>query len=124
MIEQLKCWDDKVKKHQLQGGFSGSASDLGDFGTEVGLPKSASPQMPQAIADATRAFVKFQSSSKDRLPASESTLKETQSSLCHWAVCYPANRRPRSVRDGAIIFIGMFFATPLTKRHIQRIVVA
>ena len=88
IIEQLKSWNDKVKKHQLQGGFSDSASGLGDFGADVGLPKPASPQIPQAVADATQAFVKFQGSSKDRLPASESTLKEIESSLCHWAVCY------------------------------------
>ena len=106
--EQLKRWADRVAKHQLQGGLSDSASGLEDFGAEVGLPKSASTQTPQAAADATQAFVKFQGSSKDRLPVSEPTLKEIESSGCHWAVCYPANRRPRSVRDNAVIFIGMF----------------
>lgn len=105
---QLKYWDDKVRKHQLQGGLSVSASGLEDFGAEVGLPKSASTQTPQAVVDATQAFVKFQGSSKNRLPASESTLMEIESSGCHWAVCYPAKRRPRSVRDNAVMFIGMF----------------
>ena len=119
-LEQVECWDDKVIRYQLQGGLSGNAAGLEDLGADTNLPKSPPAQVPQAIAEASQAFVKFQGSSKARLPASESTLKEIESSGCHWAVCYPANRRPRSVRDNAAIFIGMFTRDPYDIRIFGR----
>ena len=111
-LEQVECWDDRVTRYQLQGGLSGNAAGLEDLGADANLPELPPVRVPQAIAEASQAFVKFQGSSKARLPASESTLKEIESSGCHWAVCYPANRRPRSVRDSAAIFIGMFTRDP------------
>ena len=119
-LKQVECWDDKVTRYQLQGGLSGNPAGLEDLGAAANLPKSPPAQVPQAIAEASQAFVKFQGSSKARLPASESTLKEIESSGCHWAVCYPANRRPRSVRDNAAIFIGMFTRDPYDIRIFGR----
>ncbi|MCY4578047.1 MAG: phospholipase D family protein [Chloroflexi bacterium] len=119
-LEQVKGWDAKVTRYQLQGGLSGNVAGLEDLGAEANLPKSPPAQVPQAIAEASQAFVKFQGSSKARLSASEPTLKEIESSGCHWAVCYPAKRRPRSVSDNAVIFIGMFTRDPYDIRIFGR----
>ena len=56
--------------------------------------------------EASQAFVKFLGTTKYRQELSASIIEEIEDDGIHWAVCYPTNRRPRSVRDGDVIFMG------------------
>ena len=80
-LEQVEYWDKKVTRYRLQAGLSGKVAGMEDLGADANLPKVPPAQVPQAIAEASQAFVKFQGSSKDRLPASEPTLKEITTRL-------------------------------------------
>ena len=85
---------------------------LDDFGVDAGIVGSLHGQMPTVVAEAPQAFVKFQGSSDNRLSLSVSTIDEIDASGCHWAACYPSSKRPRSVRDGAVIFMGRLTQNP------------
>ena len=64
------------------------------------------------MADADQAFVKFLGEGHNRVPISYTTIEEIKESGCHWAVPYPAKRRPRSVKDGAVMFIARLTKEP------------
>ena len=117
MPEQMESWDDKVTRYQLQGGSFVNAVGLEDIGADADRSKLPPIEVPHAIADTTQLFVKSQGSSRDRLPTSEAALKVIESSGCHWAVCYPDKKPPKSVEDNAIIFIGMFTRDPSPQAH-------
>ena len=104
----LNDWDETVTAHNLMVGYPNYASSLSDFGADVGLTKPPLTQMPQGVAHATQAFVKLNSDSKKRRPLTVRTIEEITSGGSHWAVCYPANRRPRSAKNNAVIFIALF----------------
>jgi hypothetical protein len=64
------------------------------------------------VADAEQGFVKFSGTSADRSDRSVSVVNQVRASGHHWAVSYPRGKRPRQVRDGAIMFIGRLVAEP------------
>ena len=97
-------WEKTITWRHTSGGQSSQATDLRDFGTDIGIPKTPI-SLPVGVADAQQAFVKFGGTAGDRAPLSISTLEEIKSGGCHWAVCYPKNQRPRIVQDGSLIFI-------------------
>ena len=68
--------------------------------------------MPLVDADAPQAFVKFLGAAGNRVDPASSTLAEVKRAGCHWAACYPANRRPRRVKDGAVIYFGRLVRDP------------
>lgn len=68
--------------------------------------------MPLVVADAPQAFVKLLGTGDNRAVLGLSTVEEIKSAGCHWAVCYPANKRPRSVKDGAVLFLGRMMRDP------------
>jgi hypothetical protein len=53
-------------------------------------------------------FVKFFGVSSDRPPQSLAVIEEVERAGCHAVCTYPANKRPRSVQSGAIIFMGRY----------------
>lgn len=110
-------WEKTITCHRTSGGSGSQENDLGDFGANIGIPKTPI-SLPVGVADAQQAFVKFGGTATDRAPLSISTLKEIKSGGCHWAVCYPKNRRPRIVQDGSLIFIARL-TTESNKRDIR-----
>ena len=62
--------------------------------------------------DASQAFVKFLGAADNRVELSFETVEEIRRAGCHWAVCYPTNRRPKAVKDSAVIFIGRLTRDP------------
>jgi hypothetical protein len=64
------------------------------------------------MADVRHAFVKFLGEGDNRAPLSLLTLEELNSAGCHWAVAYPATKRPIGVKDGALMFIGRLTKDP------------
>lgn len=112
--QQLDDWEGLVSEHLDQGARPGAAAGLPDFGATVKasgawLPDVVSPGWP---AESGQAFVKFFGEGSNRADHNASTLGEVQRSGCHWACTYPADKRPRAVRDGDTIFVGRLVARP------------
>ena len=104
--DQVGAWEKSVTDYWLRGGRPNSTSGLGDFGVDTGVTDAASSQVPTVVADAPQAFVKFLGMGDNRVPPSASTIDEIEGGGCHWAACYPANKRPRGVEDDAVILMG------------------
>ena len=111
-LKDVRSWNARIQQHQLLGGRADSAIRLEDLGADVGITKLAPVRVPMAVTDASQAFVKFQGNSKNRVDLSVSTIEELKSGGCHWAVCYSANKRPRQVENGDVVFIGRFTRAP------------
>ena len=56
--------------------------------------------------------MKLFGSATNRATASMQVLEEVSRSGSHWACTYPSGRRPRSVRDGATMFMGRLTKDP------------
>lgn len=101
----LGKWQAEITNRLIRGGRLPAPDELADHGADVGLPRM--PDIPAAAVfeDRSQAFVKFLGQGHNRAPLSETVVGELEGSGCHWALCYPARKRPRSVRDGAVMFI-------------------
>jgi hypothetical protein len=64
------------------------------------------------MTDAPQAFVKFLGESDNREPLDWPTIAEIERAGCHWAVAYPAAKRPSGVQDDAVIFIARLTRDP------------
>lgn len=117
---RVDVWDRTVTEFWLEGGRPQGKGGLGDYGADTAIVDAPPVQVPITVSDAPQAFVKFLGSSDNRLPLSASTTKEIVRAGCHWTACYPTNRRPRSVQDGAIIFIGRLMRDPNDIRVLGR----
>ena len=111
-LEDVCLWNARIQQYQLLGGRPENAVGLDDFGADAGITKLAPVRVPMVITDASRAFVKFQGNSKNRVELSDLTVDELEGGGCHWAVCYSAKKRPRQVKDGDVVFIGRFTKSP------------
>lgn len=112
--QQLDDWEHLVGEHLDGGARPAAAAALPDFGaivtgTATALPDLAPPGWP---AESGQAFVKFFGEGSNRADHDASTMGEVQRSGCHWACTYPADKRPRAVRDGDTIFVGRLVARP------------
>jgi len=56
--------------------------------------------------------VKFLGEGDNRVPSAFDTIEEIKRAGCHWAVAYPASKRPSGVKDDAVIFIGRLTREP------------
>ena len=109
---RVDAWDKTVADYWAGDGRPRGAAGLGDFGADAAVADPPPQRLPVAVADASQAFVKFLGQGKDRKPLSHPTIAEVERAGCHWAVCYPATKRPRSIEDGDVIFIGRFTRGP------------
>lgn len=119
--DHLNEWDAMVTRHLETGFVPGRPAGLGDFGADVGLqPPPLAPDMPIPVTDARQAFVKFLGTSRERASLSFSTFAEVERAGAHRYLAYPASKRPRAVRDGAIMFIGRLTKDPADIRIFGR----
>ena len=118
--DQVDAWDETVTGHRLRGGRPNETASLGDFGADVGVAEPPPVQVPIIVADASQAFVKFFGRSGKRVSLSRFVLEEIEGDGCHWAMAYPATRRPRRVRNDAVIFIARFTQGPTDIRVFGR----
>ena len=102
---QIADWENVVARHRALGGRANRPAGLDDFGADVGIVEPPSTSLPTVVADASQAFVKFFGRGSNRAPLSQPTLDEIKGSGCHWALSYPAAKRPAGVKDDAIMFI-------------------
>ena len=109
MISKLDEWEERIEAQSLPGaapvGFG-----LGDEGAEVGA--NAFPQLPPLFDEPPQGFVKFFGKSDNRAPRDYLVLDELSGGGCHWACTYPRNKRPRSVEDGAVMFMSRLVHSP------------
>ena len=68
--------------------------------------------LPAPFTDTEQGFVKFLGRADNRYPLSRSILEELEYAGCHWALTYPARRRPRRVKDGDVMFIALLTNEP------------
>lgn len=109
--EQLKGWRSKVMAHQAETGGA-NATPLGDEGTRVDMRATPVP-VPAWTGESKQAFVKFFGQGHNRADRQMLVLDEIKRSGSHWACTYPKGRRPRSVRDGASMFMGRLVKGPV-----------
>ena len=112
VLEQVDAWDSTVTDYLLEGGRPHARGGLSDFGVDTGIIETPPAQVAFVESTSSQAFVKFLGSADDRCKLSDSTIEEIKRAGCHWAVGYPTNRRPRSVHDDAIIFMGRLTRNP------------
>ena len=102
---RLAEWEVEVTSRLTCGRRFVASDRLEDHGVDIGLPWTPEHQKASVFDGRSQAFVKFLGTSKNRMSLSRTVLKELEESGCHWALAYPANKRPRSVRNGAVMFI-------------------
>ncbi len=108
--DMLDSWAEEVTRFHLPDGErSRCARGLGDFGAQAGL-EPPQPVLPVVVADAGQAFIKFLGNSKERQPISYPVTEVIQHEGCHRVLAYP--KRPLSVEEGALMFIGRFTDKP------------
>ena len=112
LLDQVDAWDKTITDHWLRGGRPHDTGGLLDFGEDTGVEDTPLAGAPIAVANASQAFVKLLGMGDNRVPLSVSTLEEVKGGGSHWAACYAANRRPRGVKDGAVIFMGRLTSEP------------
>ena len=110
--DQVNAWDRIVTNHRVQGGRPNQAIGLGDFGADVGVTDPLPAQIPPVVAHASQAFVKLLGRADNRVTLSYPTIDEIKGSDCHSVACYPTAKRPRRVKDTAIIFMGRLTKNP------------
>ena len=104
-MDRLLEWEAKVTRHLAGGGRLTSTNGLEDAGMRIGLDTPSQDQTTAIFDNATQAFVKFFGRGDDRAPLSMGTLEAIKREGCHWALTYPASKRPRKEKDGAVMFI-------------------
>ena len=106
----LDSWAATVAQHRAAVGRPNRTKGLGDFGAEVRLVASQSVPPPATVADADQAFIKFLGNSHERVPVSCPIIEVIEHEGCHRVLAYP--KRPRSVKDDALMFMGRFTDEP------------
>lgn len=111
-LAQLKSWEEAVNQCRAAGGRLRARTHLGDFGVDAGIDTPSPASLPSIVADATQAFVKFLGESNNRVPVTCPTVEEIIRAGCHLVLAYPAKKRPRSVKDDALMFIARLTDEP------------
>ena len=105
--DQLDDWDRKVDCYKTSSGRTGKWPGLDDLGEDAGISQPPDPKIPQVFVNAPQAFVKFLGQSNKRVPLSLPTFQWIDHEGCHWGLTYPRKKRPRSVENGAVMFVGV-----------------
>lgn len=101
----LDTWDIKIAGYRRKMVGVKLPSGLGDEGADAGLP--AEPVVvTNGHGKSGQAFVKFFGESTNRADRSLEVMDEVKRSGCYWACTFPKGKRPRMVKDGAMLFVG------------------
>jgi HKD family nuclease len=106
---KLKQWGREVAKHKAKAGGP-SRVKLPDYGTEI--KQFSEPAEPELIKANGQGFVKFFGEGHRRVDRSTLVFDEVKSSGSNWALTYPRRKRPRNVKDGALMFMARFVDHP------------
>lgn len=108
---RLDGWDRHLDAIRAGGARPSTIAGLGDEGADAGL-STMPPGPPPSVGEAPQAFVKFFGESNNREDWDRPILEEVREAGCHWACTYPRGKRPRQVKDGAVMFIGRLVKEP------------
>ena len=108
---KLDRWDRTIAKYESGQRYHRTAPDLGDEGTDLGIPRGEVLLSPW-IRRVEQSFVKFFGRGDNRADRSMGILEEVRRSGSNWACTYPKGKRPRKVQDGAIMFMGRLVKEP------------
>ena len=101
----LDSWAATITQRRVAVGRPNRARGLGDFGAKVApLPVSLS----DTVVAADQAFIKFLGNNDERVPVSQAIIEVIKHEGCHEVLAYPATKCPRSVEDGAVMFMARF----------------
>jgi hypothetical protein len=104
-------WEDRIRTARTVVSWPGHPAGFGDEGADAGIP-TAPPAAPALVAEAGQWFVKFFGRNASREPRSVRVIDEVRRSGAHWACSYPKGKRPRQVRDGAVMFVARMAKDP------------
>jgi hypothetical protein len=107
---RLSDWQRQITAY-LSTGARAPVPGLGDEGMDAGVTPDA-VVLPAWVGSAEQAFVKFFGESDNRANRSMPVFEEVERSGSHWACTYPKDKRPRQVRDGAVMFMGRLVKDP------------
>jgi hypothetical protein len=110
-LARLEGWEERLEAVRGTGSRPSIKSGLSDEGTDVGLVRPTAYETPR-VEEASQSFVKFFGEGHNRASMDKSVLEEVKASGCHWACTYPKNKRPRQVKDGAVMFMGRLVENP------------
>lgn len=102
-VEMLKKWAADIAPHAAKK--STPATGFRDYGADLGfMPDPPAPSVEPTIT--TQAFVKFFGEGNKRVDPGTPIIEEVKGSESHWALAYPAKKRPRQVSTGSVMFVG------------------
>lgn len=105
-VSRIDGWDERISQSKASGSGKDAAPSLGDDGTDLGFSPESSTE-PNPANTSEQGFVKFFAVANERVDPDKTVLKDLNDSTAHWALSYPATKRPRSVKDGALMFISV-----------------
>ncbi len=110
-VPQLDTWEARVTAAWASGAGTRTTPSLGDEGADLGLTADLeSTAIPTDLPD--QGFVKFFGTAGNRFEHSHPIFDEVDRSGCYFACNYPANKRPRAVKDGAAMFMARLVKNP------------
>jgi hypothetical protein len=110
-LARLEEWEKRIEGVRVAGSRPSTAAGLSDEGTDAGMMSPDFVVNPLTV-EAPQSFVKFFGESKNRAPMDMAVFDEVRRSGSHWACTYPAKKRPRQVKDGAVLFMGRLVESP------------
>jgi hypothetical protein len=110
-LAQLQGWQRDIEQVRASSERGPTQLSLGDAGADAGLP-DPSREKSDGSAAGVQAFVKLFGESDRRLELGYKVIDEVSRAGCHWACTYPKGKRPRAVKDGAIMYMGRLMRDP------------
>jgi hypothetical protein len=96
----LAAWEKRVDKARRKVPPPKPVEGLTDEGVTVQRKPEGAVDVPD------QAFVKFFATGGNRMSRDTLVIDEVRRAGSHWALSYPKGKRPRIVREGAVMFIG------------------
>ncbi len=109
--KKLLKWEEKIDDVRRTGGRPNARHKFPDYGNDLGIPQET-PETESSSTSPSQWFIKFFGTNSRRAPRSLLVIEQVSESGCHWACTYPKGKRPRQVKDTAIMFIARLVKDP------------
>jgi hypothetical protein len=119
--KRMDSWEQRLNAAAATTTRTPHVMGFGDEGEDAGF-SSESSDTPDLVHSAEQGFVKFLGEGTNRAELSLPVMTELERSGCHWACAYPKSKRPKSVRNGAVMFMGRIMKGPVDIRVFGRAV--
>ena len=113
---KLRQWEKEVDSKLKSSGASKKVTGLRDYGANLGFNAPTYPETPiyysSNIEAASQYFVKFIGKSNRRFERDDPVIEVIKRSACHWTCTYPKGKKPRKVKEGAVMFLSCLAKKP------------